>query len=861
MKTKNYCPVLLLIILYLFLSEQSYAQMFWNQACTFNGSNSSYVAVRNASELNITGSFTLEAWVNPTNVTSPNFQIILQKRDGSNADGYTLYLANGKVTIRTGSTTRLTGNNVIPNNAWSHIAGTYNAATNTFTVYVNGILDVSAIVAGAAPPANTDSVWIGKGFNDPFGGKMDEVRIWNRALISTEISSYRRTSLGSSTGSYNNLVMSITFQDNDANGAAFTLSDWSGNGNTGINRGVTAFDMSNRPLQTIQINDCIELDGAQDYLTGPDNAIVSPTSQITLSAWIYMRSYANSIIIHKGPASGGGGTNYRLSIVARKLAGAINGNFNFNTNDTIPLNRWTYVAFTYYAPNGGYQFHIDGKLVYQGISLLGDIVNGTDSVYIGGASGLTDFDGFIDEVRIIPDVKYTETLNNFMFKSIDLSNGGPGSYAIYNFDGYAYNNGSSTIPLLRFNGNSSFAHCGAVNNQPQSPLNRQDNLNFENAYYLKSSDRRIPSAGNSGNIITDSLEILNDVTISDLNVFIALNHNQEQDLQIFLFSPNGGSAELFNENSLVTNADHVITIFDDQADTALNDNRYVNFSTRIKPYQNINSVFSGNSSKGIWRLVIRDVTNSGGADTGRVYAWGVQINNAVTKPYLLDASTLIQGFYHPASNQMIPDTMSYYLRNTQLPYAIYDSAKKLLSDKGFAQINFTNVSSGVAYYLQLKHRNSIETWSNPLYYNPLTYEAKYNFTNLITQAFGSNMIQVDNSPVRFAIYGGDVDQNGVVNATDISLVDNDVFNFVTGYVNSDVTGDDVTNAIDLGLVDNNAFNFVGKQVPPGALINSQENQNSHDEINKSNFGQDPNVESNNTIANSKMRTSESEIGR
>ena len=88
--------------------DNANAQMFWNQGCSFAGSTSSYVAVRNSPELDITGSFTIEAWVNPVNVSSPSFQIILQKRDAG-ADGYTLYLSNGKVAIRTGATTRLTG--------------------------------------------------------------------------------------------------------------------------------------------------------------------------------------------------------------------------------------------------------------------------------------------------------------------------------------------------------------------------------------------------------------------------------------------------------------------------------------------------------------------------------------------------------------------------------------------------------------------------------------------------------------------------------------------------------------------------------------------------------------------------------
>jgi len=42
------------------------------------------------------------------------------------------------------------------------------------------------------------------------------------------------------------------------------------------------------------------------------------------------------------------------------------------------------------------------------------------------------------------------------------------------------------------------------------------------------------------------------------------------------------------------------------------------------------------------------------------------------------------------------------------------------------------------------------------------------------------MIQVDASPVNFAIYRGDVNQDGVVDGSDEALLDNDASNFATG---------------------------------------------------------------------------------
>ncbi len=102
--------------------QYSFAQMTWNQACSFPVNDSSYVAVNHSTSLNITGSFTIETWINPVNATSPSTQTILQKRLAGN-NGYTIYLTSGKVAIRTNASTRLVGKTVIPNNQWTHIAG------------------------------------------------------------------------------------------------------------------------------------------------------------------------------------------------------------------------------------------------------------------------------------------------------------------------------------------------------------------------------------------------------------------------------------------------------------------------------------------------------------------------------------------------------------------------------------------------------------------------------------------------------------------------------------------------------------------------------------------------------------------
>ena len=45
------------------------------------------------------------------------------------------------------------------------------------------------------------------------------------------------------------------------------------------------------------------------------------------------------------------------------------------------------------------------------------------------------------------------------------------------------------------------------------------------------------------------------------------------------------------------------------------------------------------------------------------------------------------------------------------------------------------------------------------------------------------------------------------------LIDNDAFNFESGYLPTDVNGDGVVDVADAVFADNNGFNFVGKITP------------------------------------------------
>ena len=91
--------------------------------------------------------------------------------------------------------------------------------------------------------------------------------------------------------------------------------------------------------------------------------------------------------------------------------------------------------------------------------------------------------------------------------------------------------------------------------------------------------------------------------------------------------------------------------------------------------------------------------------------------------------------------------------------------------------------------------------------------ASYSFANSSIQAYGNNLAQVDTAPIRFALFSGDVDGDGAVDATDLSLIDNDAYNFSSGYLRTDINGDNFIDGTDFSIADNNSLNFVGKVTP------------------------------------------------
>lgn len=178
-------------------------------------------------------------------------------------------------------------------------------------------------------------------------------------------------------------------------------------------------------------------------------------------------------------------------------------------------------------------------------------------------------------------------------------------------------------------------------------------------------------------------------------------------------------------------------------------------------------------------------------------------------------SAIIEGLYNSGTNKLnASDTARAYLRSTSSPYSIVDSSKAVLVDSTMSgNFRFDYALTG-NYYISLKHRNSIETWSKAggETYNTMTYQT-YDFTNSISKAYGNNMIQVDVSPVEFAVFSGDVNQDGNIDVKDLVDIYSDIINYQTGYVRSDLDGNLTTDISDLLICYNNSIVAVSKITP------------------------------------------------
>lgn len=155
---------------------------------------------------NFNSDFTIELWIK-SEVSNVSTQTILSKREATNQiDGYDLRIENNYVSFNWNNGESLLSPNQIITNQWHHVAVVL--GSGTYTLYIDGVEMNS--VAGSVPISNTVDCILGamdETITPPFkpmyyfNGGMDELRIWNTALSSTQIRKMMNQEIENNSGS------------------------------------------------------------------------------------------------------------------------------------------------------------------------------------------------------------------------------------------------------------------------------------------------------------------------------------------------------------------------------------------------------------------------------------------------------------------------------------------------------------------------------------------------------------------------------------------------------------------------------------------------------------------------------------
>jgi hypothetical protein len=169
-------------------------------AVSFDGL-SDWVSIPDSSTLDVSDAMTLEAWVLPTELGSSWRTVLFKEQHGNVV--YSLYAGSGTGVPATsvfvgGSESELRGPDVVQTGQWTHLAATFTGTE--LRLYVNGALVATRPAAGSVAPSEGPLRIGGNGvWPEWFAGRIDEVRVYRRALTQGEIQNDMATPVATDT--------------------------------------------------------------------------------------------------------------------------------------------------------------------------------------------------------------------------------------------------------------------------------------------------------------------------------------------------------------------------------------------------------------------------------------------------------------------------------------------------------------------------------------------------------------------------------------------------------------------------------------------------------------------------------------
>ncbi|MCK4388118.1 MAG: S8 family serine peptidase [Dehalococcoidia bacterium] len=346
--------------------------------------------------------WTFETWIN-RKVDNTAYERLISYSDNSGYDRFLQITTTDTVQSgffdTTGTARQVATTDTIPLDTDVHLATSFDGTY--IRIYINGILKAtSASFAGKIPRNNNYPIRIARTVTSyKFEGTIDDIRNWSDVRTQDEIQANMYAEL---VGDEAGLVGYWKLNE----GVDATATDSTANANDGIIWPLGGWALS--------------FDGEDDYVAcgaGP-----SFTSAITVEAWVYDRrgGYAETFVTRSTTAYGNPqfyfGANNPTSF--KVALWTTTGRHDF-TMSGYSLNEWHHVAFTYDGSN--VVLYLDGNAGSPGAK-TGTLSDPTSPVRFGmlqPTTGLYDFDGIIDEVRIWSDARTQSEIQDNMYSALE----------------------------------------------------------------------------------------------------------------------------------------------------------------------------------------------------------------------------------------------------------------------------------------------------------------------------------------------------------------------------------------------------------------------------------------------------------
>ncbi len=195
----------------------------------------------------------------------------------------------------------------------------------------------------------------------------------------------------------------------------------------------------------------------------------------------------------------------------------------------------------------------------------------------------------------------------------------------------------------------------------------------------------------------------------------------------------------------------------------------------------------------------------------------------------LNMNLFIEGFYlgngimkatiNSINFPLLCDTIIAELHNSVSPYSLQFSDSTIVNIYGNAVFDFPYTSFGNSYYIVLRHRNALQTWSaSPVLFNDTV--VYYSFTDSLSQAYGNNLFDLGDG--NFALWSGDISsgninsygyQDGFIQNRDYFYMEQALFVTSLGYTPADLNGDGVVESFDYMLMENSFYYLLSSMRP------------------------------------------------